>query len=859
MLDEALVALARRTVVEEHDGVAVFDVVADAVLAEVAMPDWRDDSRRERVEEVLKEAVYSERGALRFVGADQLVDLSTVTAGLALTHVLSEDEIASDGLSLDPNLGLLADWAEIDGGLHLPDGTRLRLRTRRERHAGRGGVTRITNTLVGPAGWLRSHQPGDLVVARCRDGFLELGPIVEAELVAPPRDLDSRFGELFDIVNVEDGSPIEISEIVVAAAVSGWDLFRQPTRPMGELVASAGFEIEGKTMGRPGSWEDQAELSEAIGMIMRSQHMDKGESLLVAEAVKAAREAISSGAGLPRLLVQRMREHWPACFAIYDELRRGSQPVDAAALDRLGDATGGPVGLWLQGRAAAIEGRGIVAAELAQAAVDADLAFGPAVNDLAHCASDRGEARTAANLLHRVRFPDDPQLERLRDLASSQHPVVGRNDPCSCGSGRKYKHCHAGRDLLPDGERVHWLLSKAIAHLRLTAPPQLLDDFEGPSLSAPQHTGLGTDILLFEDGWMARFLEARGALLPDPEPAWAARWADEHRPLLGRLVGPGPSGGFILEDQASGERVEVHGFPSAAEAWVDRLLWCRLLPVGDRVYCSAGIRLVWLSERDDLLAALNQARSPEQWRDALLAESDGPTLVTTSGEPMMQCQLAVRFDAEATETVAAALTALFGEADVLDDAGEIREWTSKADTDTLQGVLTATYVLRPGRLSVRTSSLARIEVARRVVDEVVPDHTVELDERVPMARFDARIADELAVERLLSVARTRAVQPDGLDAELYEDEFDDEFEDDEFEDEFDDDQDVEVDPKVLELLRAQDDRWLDVHIPALGGHTPRQAAADPKLRADLRTLLAEMEGRSLTPVDDLRKRLNLID
>lgn len=372
---------------------------------------------------------------------------------------------------------------------------------------------------------------------------------------------------------------------------------------------------------------------------------------------------------------------------------------------------------------------------------------------------------------------------------------------------------------------------------------------------------------------MARFLEARGALLPDPEAAWAARWADEHRPLLGRLVGPGPSGGFILEDQAAGERVEVHGFPAAAEAWVDRLLWCRLLPVGDRLYCSAGIRLVWLSERVDLLAALEQARSPEQWRDVLLPESDGPTLVTTSGEPMMQCQLSVRFDAAATDAVAAALTVRFGEADDLDpgDLGDLddadglgaRAWTSRADTDTLQGVLTATYVLRPGRLNVRTSSLARIEVARGVVNEVAPDHTVELDQRVPMARFDARIADEAAVERLLSIARTGGVHPDGLEDELYDDElddeYDDEYDDELYDDEFDDDQDVEVDPKVLELLLAQDDRWLDTHIPALGGHTPRQAAADPKLRADLRTLLAEMEGRSLTPVDDLRKRLNLTD
>jgi preprotein translocase subunit SecA len=36
------------------------------------------------------------------------------------------------------------------------------------------------------------------------------------------------------------------------------------------------------------------------------------------------------------------------------------------------------------------------------------------------------------------------------DIAVKQEPVkvapkIGRNDPCPCGSGKKYKHCH-GKD-----------------------------------------------------------------------------------------------------------------------------------------------------------------------------------------------------------------------------------------------------------------------------------------------------------------------------------------------------------------------------------------------------------------------------
>ena len=35
-------------------------------------------------------------------------------------------------------------------------------------------------------------------------------------------------------------------------------------------------------------------------------------------------------------------------------------------------------------------------------------------------------------------LPDDPNLS----LGDFQHFIGGRNDPCPCGSGKKYKRCH---------------------------------------------------------------------------------------------------------------------------------------------------------------------------------------------------------------------------------------------------------------------------------------------------------------------------------------------------------------------------------------------------------------------------------
>ncbi|NTU82987.1 MAG: hypothetical protein HGA45_27075 [Chloroflexales bacterium] len=41
-------------------------------------------------------------------------------------------------------------------------------------------------------------------------------------------------------------------------------------------------------------------------------------------------------------------------------------------------------------------------------------------------------------------YPPDPPPE-----AAQARP--GRNDPCWCGSGRKYKHCHLRADAAGDG------------------------------------------------------------------------------------------------------------------------------------------------------------------------------------------------------------------------------------------------------------------------------------------------------------------------------------------------------------------------------------------------------------------------
>jgi hypothetical protein len=42
----------------------------------------------------------------------------------------------------------------------------------------------------------------------------------------------------------------------------------------------------------------------------------------------------------------------------------------------------------------------------------------------------------------RIKRPNAPDPDALVPIVKEQHEKVGRNDPCWCGSGKKFKFCH---------------------------------------------------------------------------------------------------------------------------------------------------------------------------------------------------------------------------------------------------------------------------------------------------------------------------------------------------------------------------------------------------------------------------------
>jgi preprotein translocase subunit SecA len=53
---------------------------------------------------------------------------------------------------------------------------------------------------------------------------------------------------------------------------------------------------------------------------------------------------------------------------------------------------------------------------------------------------NRGEAPTSAALPHSARQQQRPVSKPAPVV--NKMPKVGRNDPCPCGSGKKFKQCH---------------------------------------------------------------------------------------------------------------------------------------------------------------------------------------------------------------------------------------------------------------------------------------------------------------------------------------------------------------------------------------------------------------------------------
>lgn len=207
--------------------------------------------------------------------------------------------------------------------------------------------------------------------------------------------------------------------------------------------------------------------------------------------------------------------------------RAVSLGVFAETLPKIAPRSAKPNLHWLIGRARERMGDVFEAERAYDAALTVDPNAPLPLYELARYASDRGDAERGLSLLRRAGAPaDDEPVELLESLRPVERRDIGRNSPCWCGSGRKYKVCHMRHETLPLAERAAWLYQKAGAHLQ--EGPWRTEVIDLAEIRAQYWTEVDAllrgltdplvcDVLMFEGGAFQEFLEERGGLLPDDE------------------------------------------------------------------------------------------------------------------------------------------------------------------------------------------------------------------------------------------------------------------------------------------------------------------------------------------------------
>lgn len=470
-----------------------------------------------------------------------------------------------------------------------------------------------------------------------------------------------------------------------------------------------------------------------------------------------------------------------------------------------------------------------------------------------------------------------------------------RNDPCPCGSGRKYKQCCLPREdefleLREAGTALAALLFRSLRIREIfpgvedawrrywpAEPPLSLD----AALTRLEHDGGNDDDVLqfldwlFHDaplgklpadlphraagGEQPTFLDVIRALPAMREveqggsPSPAGRVLDafrNSRPSVYQVVQIDPGRGGRLRDAFSDEVFEVWDVSMSRGSVPGDVLFLRLRPLaGVYEVASDGWRfpateLARLRAWAELqLARLREFEPDANWRRLWRARGELlhhyvverrdhpslPQLFTTTGERLICC--AVEWEIIDRAALEAALDRL---ADI-ERAGEDPMWTwlprpgdgrwvahdPGATQPSFETVLPGGPALgslaieqeggKGPQLVLQCLSEERLAAGRAMVEQAAGQHLGSVTER------------RLAPEEAVAAARERN-QAGSAGEELPED--------------------VQRELTAT-FMRDYERRWVDMRIPALGGKTPRQAAAtaDPALRRQLADLLLEMENQ----------------
>ena len=572
-----------RRIIAEHGRVIDHDDLAEAFdeILDDSILDHLDGPARETLRATL---LYGGSPVVE-LGDGRTVDATVEVAGTMWSHRLTSEEIETRSIVLDPDLSVLATVAEADGGLHDHFERLLELRSEPDPQGGRAASPLRRRILQGPEDWMRGLEPGQLILCVVVDGSWTHAPISREPKAPTSAQVAAILAEIEAAApgEVYDGAPRNIDALQLAGLRDGW---WPPVGgpPFGELIAAAGLTTDGPDVGGEGAWARFEEIGDLIAPIARNDDLDEGEMSTLVEMMRAWDAWPATP--LPRSVAQRLGQHPEVIERLANELRERDPDPEVVTGFLTSTETAGSLAaaaVWALGH------RDLVGAErLARSAASKDANLWPALEVLAEIEACRGDLRQVVALLQRSRLPDDEELLDARRRLALFEPDVGRNEPCPCGSGRKFKQCHLGKGALPDGEEAAWLMERARRYLSRTAPPTYLDELVREAEAVPgaavnpQLVEDVLDVALFEDDWLRRFLDDRGPLLTPTCLALGRRWLEGTHVSAFEVIVPSDADGTTsIRDLVDGSEFRAH-LP-VEEPWaLGALFWTRLLPVDER-------------------------------------------------------------------------------------------------------------------------------------------------------------------------------------------------------------------------------------------------------------------------------------
>ncbi|MFB9688202.1 SEC-C metal-binding domain-containing protein [Amycolatopsis plumensis] len=779
-------------------------------------------------EDGLIDALDEGDGLLTTLADDRWASVPALLGGRVFTHRLTAPEAERGFLELEPDLTLVEWLVRRAGYRRLTDGSpvipvfpeldveALAERSLLPEEIGEGGA------LLLPPGCLRERElsEGDVVAVRVTEDGLHLEAAPREEV---PSD---RLAALSRGLSITGGAPVELAEALWTACANDPALFAEPLPPLREALAACGLQHDGEWLAsadfdfprwRAGRYraaiarrhrlDDEAafavqsilaqyERIAALHAAASGAYEEGGDEALAAIGeAENVHDVVTGGFGAALPLLAEV----PVAEALLAEIPPDSQAAAALglfaeSLEPMAPRPARAALRWLRGKAYERLGDVIAAEAAYEAAESMDPQWEPALYALARFAGDRGDAARGLALLRRAGTPpDDALAELLTRFETKPRTDVGRNDPCWCGSGRKYKKCHLNRESQTLDERAAWLYRKAGLFLAdgpwrigMMAAAQARAEFSDHpfALIEALEDPLTADAVLFEGGAFAEFVATRGGLLPEDERLLAGQWLLVERSVF-EVEQVRPGEGCTLRDVRTGDIHQVSERTGSRQLKTGMLICARVVPVGETEQIFGGIEPVALKDRDELIALLDSAPDPEVLISFLSRRFAPPVLQNTEGEPLVLCEVTLRTDDPAAL------------------AAELDE-TYERDGDTWHEHLTgdgmepirATLRLDGHDLSVSANSEARVDRVLAILRTLDPTLAVVSESRQPAHEVTA----------------SSGKPPAPLAG-------------------------PEVEAVLERFIRDYEQKWLDESIPALSGHTPRQAAADPTRRGDLIRLL----------------------